>query len=40
LRAFKKIAALWDDLRTDVRASDDVYMVRPDANRVIFTVNP
>jgi hypothetical protein len=30
------IAGLWDDLRTDRRAGDDVYVVKPDANRVIF----
>ncbi|HEX7314810.1 MAG TPA: S8 family serine peptidase [Pyrinomonadaceae bacterium] len=30
------IAAAWDDLRTDRRAGDDVYMVQPDADRVIF----
>jgi uncharacterized repeat protein (TIGR01451 family) len=30
------IAAAWDDLRTDRRAGDDVYVVQPDADRVIF----
>ena len=29
------IAGMWDDLRTD-RTDGDVYVVRPDANRVIF----
>ncbi|MGB8510305.1 MAG: S8 family serine peptidase, partial [Pyrinomonadaceae bacterium] len=29
------IAGLWDDLRTD-RAGGDIFMVQPDANRVIF----
>ncbi|HEX8337774.1 MAG TPA: S8 family serine peptidase, partial [Pyrinomonadaceae bacterium] len=30
------IAAAWDDLRTDRRAGDDVYMVQPDADRVVL----
>ena len=30
------IAAAWDDLRTDRRAGDDVYVVQPDADRIIF----
>jgi uncharacterized repeat protein (TIGR01451 family) len=30
------IAAGWDDLRTDRRAGDDVYLVQPDADRVIL----
>jgi hypothetical protein len=30
------IAGLWDDLRTDTRAGDDIYVVTPDANRIIF----
>ena len=30
------IAALWDDLRTDRRPEDGVYMVTPDPDRVIF----
>ncbi|HEV2764537.1 MAG TPA: S8 family serine peptidase, partial [Pyrinomonadaceae bacterium] len=30
------IAGAWDDLRTDRRAGDDVYVVQPDADRVIF----
>ncbi len=36
LNSYKMIAGLWDDLRTDSRASDDVYVVKPDANRIIF----
>jgi len=30
------IAGMWTDLRTDRRAGDDVYMVTPDRDRVIF----
>jgi hypothetical protein len=30
------IAGLWDDLRTDRRAGDDVYVVIPDPTRIIF----
>ena len=30
------IAGMWSDLRTDRRASDDVYIVQPDQDRVIF----
>ncbi len=30
------IAGLWDDLRTDRRPGDDVYVVTPDPDRVIF----
>jgi uncharacterized repeat protein (TIGR01451 family) len=30
------IAGMWSDLRTDRRASDDVYVVQPDRDRVIF----
>jgi len=30
------IAGAWDDLRTDKRAGDDVYIVRPDPDRIIF----
>ncbi|HEX8181559.1 MAG TPA: S8 family serine peptidase, partial [Pyrinomonadaceae bacterium] len=30
------IAGLWDDLRTDCRAGDDIYVVTPDPDRVIF----
>lgn len=33
---FKMISGLWDDLRTDTRTGDDVYMVTPDSSRVIF----
>jgi hypothetical protein len=36
LNSYEMIAPLWDDLRTDRRATDDVYMVKPDTNRVIF----
>lgn len=32
----KMISGLWDDLRTDTRQTDDVYVVTPDANRIIF----
>lgn len=35
LKGQRMIAGLWDDLRTDQRPGDDVYMVQ-DANRVIF----
>jgi uncharacterized repeat protein (TIGR01451 family) len=30
------IAGLWDDLRTDRRAGDDVYVVIPDPTKIIF----
>ncbi|MGI9106424.1 MAG: S8 family serine peptidase [Pyrinomonadaceae bacterium] len=30
------IAGMWDDLRTDRRQGDDVYVVLPDPNRVVF----
>lgn len=30
------VAGMWSDLRTDRRATDDVYMVQPDRDRVIF----
>ncbi len=33
---YPMIAGLWDDLRTDRRPDDGVYMVKPDADRVIF----
>lgn len=33
---FKMISGMWDDLRTDKRPGDDVYVVTPDANRIIF----
>jgi len=36
LKGFRMIAGLWDDLRTDTRPSDDVYVVKPDPTRVIF----
>src|SRR6476659_4122174 len=36
LSKFKMIAGLWDDLRTDRHAGDDIYVVTPDANRIIF----
>jgi alpha-tubulin suppressor-like RCC1 family protein/subtilisin family serine protease len=36
LAAYPRIAGLWDDLRTDTRPSDDVYVVNPDPSRVIF----
>jgi hypothetical protein len=36
LTGYRMIAAAWDDLRTDRRAGDDVYVVQPDANRIIF----
>lgn len=36
LNSYEMIAGLWDDLRTDRRAGDDVYVVRPDATRIIF----
>jgi subtilisin family serine protease len=32
----KMISGLWDDLRTDGRAGDDVYVVIPDASHIIF----
>jgi hypothetical protein len=35
LKQFKMIAGLWDDLRTD-RGGGDVYVVSPDATRIIF----
>ncbi|MDT4953778.1 MAG: hypothetical protein QOJ02_1916 [Acidobacteriota bacterium] len=36
LGAYNVIAGLWDDLRTDKRPGDDVYVVKPDADRIIF----
>ena len=36
LSQFKMIAGLWDDLRTDRVAGDDIYVVTPDASRIIF----
>ncbi len=32
----KMIAVMWDDLRTDRRPTDDVYVSTPDLNRIIF----
>jgi subtilisin family serine protease len=36
LGQFKMISGLWDDLRTDGHAGDDVYVVIPDAQHIIF----
>ena len=36
LSAWNVIAGLWDDLRTDRRTGDDVYVVTPDSDTVIF----
>jgi len=36
LAQFKMIAGLWMDLRTDRRLGDDIYVVTPDATRIIF----
>ncbi|HJU55622.1 MAG TPA: FG-GAP-like repeat-containing protein, partial [Pyrinomonadaceae bacterium] len=36
LVSYRRIAGIWDDLRTDRRASDDIYVVKPDADRIIF----
>ncbi|MBV8858902.1 MAG: S8 family serine peptidase [Acidobacteria bacterium] len=36
LAGYRMIAALWDDLRTDLRTGGDVYVVKPDPTRVIF----
>ena len=36
LLQFKMIAGLWDDLRTDRHPGDDIYVVTPDATRMIF----
>jgi uncharacterized repeat protein (TIGR01451 family) len=36
LNAYKMIAGAWDDLRTDRRVGDDVYVVTSDENRIIF----
>jgi subtilisin family serine protease len=33
---YKMISGMWDDLRTDKNVSDDVYVVTPDASRIIF----
>jgi uncharacterized repeat protein (TIGR01451 family) len=36
LESLAMIAGMWSDLRTDRRATDDVYVVHPDNDRVIF----
>ncbi|MDQ5836669.1 MAG: S8 family serine peptidase, partial [Acidobacteriota bacterium] len=36
LLSYRMIAGLWDDLRTDRRPGDDVYVVTPDSNHIIF----
>jgi Tol biopolymer transport system component/subtilisin family serine protease len=36
LNGYRMIAGLWDDLRTDRHALDDIYVVQPDADRIIF----
>ena len=36
LAGYRMVAALWDDLRTDLRTGGDVYVVKPDPTRVIF----
>ncbi|HEX8284916.1 MAG TPA: S8 family serine peptidase [Pyrinomonadaceae bacterium] len=36
LAGYRMVAALWDDLRTDLRTGGDVYVVKPDPSRVIF----
>jgi uncharacterized repeat protein (TIGR01451 family) len=36
LNGYRMIAGAWDDLRTDRRPGDDVYVVTPDADRIIF----
>jgi uncharacterized repeat protein (TIGR01451 family) len=36
LLSYRMIAGLWDDLRTDRRPGDDVYVVQPDSNHIIF----
>lgn len=36
LARFKMISGLWDDIRTDRRPGDDIYVVTPDASRIIF----
>lgn len=33
---YKMISGLWDDLRTDRHFGDDIYVVTPDASRIIF----
>jgi uncharacterized repeat protein (TIGR01451 family) len=36
LNGYQAIAGAWDDLRTDRRAGDDIYVVSPNPDRVIF----
>ena len=36
LNGYRMIAGAWDDLRMDRRAGDDVYVVQPDENRIIY----
>jgi len=36
LESLAMIAGMWSNLRTDRHATDDVYMVKPDVDRVIF----
>jgi uncharacterized repeat protein (TIGR01451 family) len=36
LRNLPMIAGMWADLRTDTKPTDNVYMVKPDLDRVIF----
>jgi Tol biopolymer transport system component/subtilisin family serine protease len=36
INGYRMIAGLWDDLRTDKHTADDVYVVQPDAERIIF----
>lgn len=36
LNAYFMMAGMWDDLRTDRRAGDDIYVVTPHPDRVIF----
>jgi uncharacterized repeat protein (TIGR01451 family) len=36
LSGYRMIAGAWDDLRTDRRPGDDVYVVTPDADHIIF----
>jgi len=36
LTGYRMIAGAWDDLRTDKRPGDDVYVVTPDADHIIF----
>lgn len=36
LEGLAMVAAMWSDLRTDINSTDDVYMVKPDRDTVIF----